>query len=95
VVGRSLRFLRVSHKYHSLSRADVVAFANPPPLEWKFSLQEIANIESKASQFEKDLTAAIKHYSREAPLLEIQHPHLPSKKWKLQFDLFRRPEEEM
>ncbi|PMD47517.1 hypothetical protein L207DRAFT_478655 [Hyaloscypha variabilis F] len=63
-VGRSLRFLRAHHADHPLARADVVASANPPTLQWKFSWQDIVQIEAKALQYEKDLTNALVQFSK-------------------------------
>jgi len=65
-VGRSLRFLRSHHSDHPLSRADVIASANPPTFEWKFSWQDIIAVEAKALQYEKDLTIAIRSFSKNA-----------------------------
>ena len=62
-VGRSLRFLRDHHPEHPLAKADIIASTNPPSLEWKFSWQDIVAVESKALQYEKDLTAAIRSFS--------------------------------
>ncbi|RDW92059.1 spindle pole body component-4 [Coleophoma crateriformis] len=64
-VGRSLRFLRDHHSQHPLAKADIVATASPPTLEWKFSWQEILQVEAKALQYEKDLASAIREYSTE------------------------------
>ncbi|KAL2061922.1 hypothetical protein VTL71DRAFT_7300 [Oculimacula yallundae] len=62
-VGKSLRFLRSHHPEHPLSRSDVVTSANPPSLEWKFSWQEIVQVESKALQYEQDLIKALQQFS--------------------------------
>lgn len=64
-VGRSLRFLRDHHSDHPLARAEVVASASPPSLEWKFSWEDIVQVEGKALQYEKDLTKAIQQYSKQ------------------------------
>jgi hypothetical protein len=66
-IGRSLRFLRAHHADHPLARADIVASANPPALEWKFSWQDIVAVETKALKFERDLTDAIRHFSTRTP----------------------------
>ena len=63
-VGRNLRFLRDHHSDHPLARADIVGFANPPPFEWKFSWQDVVTVETKALQYEQDLTEAIRTYSQ-------------------------------
>jgi hypothetical protein len=67
-VGRSLRFLREHHADHPLARADAVASANPPSLEWKFSWHDIVQVEQKTLQYEKDLTATIRRFSKDSSL---------------------------
>jgi len=62
--GRSLRFIRTHHSGHPLARADVVLSATPPKLEWKFSWQDIEQVEAKAHKYEKDLAAAIRKFSK-------------------------------
>jgi hypothetical protein len=62
--GRSLRFIRTHHSDHPLARADVVLSATPPKLEWKFSWQDIEQVEAKALKYEKDLAAAIRKFSK-------------------------------
>jgi Gamma tubulin complex component C-terminal/Gamma tubulin complex component N-terminal len=66
-VGRSLRFLRSHHVDHPLARADVVASVSPPALQWKFSWQDILQVEARALQYEKDLTEALLLLSQETP----------------------------
>lgn len=66
-VGRSLRFLKDHHSDHPLARSDVIASANPPTLEWKFSWQDVVQVEAKALQYEKDLTDAILQFSKFTP----------------------------
>ena len=63
-VGRSLRFLRAHHANHPLARANLVASTNPPTLLWKFSWQDIVQVEAKALQYEKDLTKALLQFSK-------------------------------
>ncbi|KAK2630499.1 hypothetical protein QTJ16_001319 [Diplocarpon rosae] len=89
-VGRSLRFLRSHHADHPLSRTDVVAFANPPQLEWKFSWGDIVQVETKALQYEQDLIAALRRFSRDSP------PPGPASFEANSFesDFFGRPEED-
>ncbi|KAG0649341.1 hypothetical protein D0Z07_4388 [Hyphodiscus hymeniophilus] len=94
-VGRSLRFLRAHHPEHPLSRADVVTSANPPALEWTFSWQDIVVVETKALQFEKDLTAAINRFSDKAfqssSAALDQDYNAPT----FHLNFFGKPEEEM
>lgn len=93
-VGRSLRFLRDHHADHPLARADVVASAHPPSLEWRFSWQDIVQVEAKALQYERDLTAAIRQVSKEARSTNITDaPNVINTEF--QFELFGKPEEEM
>ena len=92
-VGRSLRFLRDHHSDHPLARADVVASANPPCLEWKFSWQDIVSVETKALQYEKDLMEAIQNFSDDTPtVLEINGQPQDA---KFHMEFFGRPEEDM
>lgn len=94
-VGRSLRFLRAHHADHPLARADVVASTNPPALEWKFSWQDIVGVETKALQFEKDLTDAIRHFSKEAHLPNCSELDQRFDESEFHLDFFGKPEEEM
>ncbi|CAL3965265.1 unnamed protein product [Diplocarpon coronariae] len=90
-VGRSLRLLRSHHADHPLSRTNVVASANPPLLEWKFSWQDIVQVEKKALQYEQDLVAALRRFSinNTPPAPTI----FEANSFKLEF--FGRPEEDM
>ena len=91
-VGKSLRFLRAHHSHHPLSRADIIASANPPVFEWKFSWQDIMAVECKALQYEKDLTDAIETFSNGSLTLDPSHAsEAPVYKW----DFFGKPEEDM
>lgn len=93
-VGRSLRFLRDHHSDHPLARSDVIASANPPSLEWKFSWQDIVQVETKALQYEKDLTDAILQFSKATPKqLSNENRSLGDASFEL--DFFGRPEQEM
>lgn len=93
--GRSLRFLRDLHPDHPLAKPDVIASANPASLEWKFSWQDIVAVESKALQYEKDLTAAIQSFSKSSsPPNSSETPHVPDDA-PFQLDFFGKPEEEM
>ncbi|KAL5316675.1 hypothetical protein ACEPPN_015725 [Leptodophora sp. 'Broadleaf-Isolate-01'] len=90
-VGKSLRFLRSHHADHPLAKSEVVASANPPSLEWKFSWQDIVQVESKASQYEKNLIQALQQFSQSTP------PPLPSLAEPDIFalDFFGKPELDM
>ncbi|KAH7313144.1 Spc98 family-domain-containing protein [Rhexocercosporidium sp. MPI-PUGE-AT-0058] len=90
-VGKSLRFLRSHHTGHPLARSEVVALANPPLLEWKFSWQDIVQVESKALQYEKDLIQALQQFS------QTTSPALPSLADPDMFmlEFFGKPEQDM
>jgi hypothetical protein len=93
-VGRSLRFLRTHHVDHPLARADVVAAANPPLLEWRFSWQDIVQVEAKALQYEKDLTSALLKFSgRVSSTSTVVESTLGANAFQL--DYFGKPEEDM
>ena len=95
-VGKSLRFLRAHHADHPLARADIVASTNPPQLEWKFSWQDIVNVETKAFEFEKGLTAAIKQFSKDtSPLDASQLEASGANASEFQMNFFGKPEEYM
>ncbi|KAF4626823.1 hypothetical protein G7Y89_g11334 [Cudoniella acicularis] len=95
-VGRSLRFLKDHHADHPLARADVVASAKPPTLKWKFSWQDIVAVESKALQYEKDLTTAIQQFSNtNTPLSKnVSMPPVENGQF-FQLDFFGKPEGEV
>ncbi|CAG8952391.1 hypothetical protein HYFRA_00001138 [Hymenoscyphus fraxineus] len=65
-VGRSLRFLRDHHSDHPLARAEVIASACPPSLDWKFSWEDIVKVEGRALQYESDLTKAIQEFGKKS-----------------------------
>lgn len=92
-VGRSLRFLREHHADHPLARADVVASTQPPSLEWKFSWQDVSQIEAKAMQYEKDLLEAIREFSVNDSQPQPQETLLDIDAAK--FNFFGEPEEAM
>ena len=75
--GRSLRFIRTHHSDHPLAQADVVLSATPPMLEWKFSWQDIEQVEAKALKYEKDLAAAIRKFSKDSADPEPQLSEMP------------------
>lgn len=95
-VGRSLRFLRSHHPNHPLSRAEFVASVNPPVLDWKFSWQDIVQIERKACQYEKDLVAALQKYSNDEPPHEpLQNLQTAEDIGTYELDFFGKPAEDM
>ncbi|TVY37272.1 Gamma-tubulin complex component [Lachnellula occidentalis] len=94
-VGRSLRFLRDHHSDHPLARPDIVASANPPSLEWKFSWKDIMQVEEKALQYEKDLTIAIQEFSNPARSLNTSVHTGNTTEDTFKLDFFGRPEEYM
>jgi len=94
-VGKSLRFLRAHHSNHPLARAEVVASANPPSLEWKFSWDDIIAIESKSLQYEKDLTDVIRQYSRGTSSFKSFEMDTTITDLGYQLEFFGKPEEDM
>lgn len=95
-VGRSLRFLRSHHPNHPLSKAEIVASVNPPVLDWKFSWQDIVQIERKASQYEKDLVNALQRYSKnEHTLNPVENLLMVEDFGTYELDFFGKPADEM
>ncbi|KAE9363635.1 hypothetical protein N431DRAFT_422540 [Stipitochalara longipes BDJ] len=93
-VGRSLRFLRAHHADHPLARADLIASVNPPTLQWKFSWQDIVQIEAKALQYEKDLTNALLQFS-EGSLATSATAGSKPRNHNSVLDFFGKPVEDM
>ncbi|KAB8290071.1 hypothetical protein EYC80_010397 [Monilinia laxa] len=62
-VGKSLRVLRNHHIDHPLSRMEVLESVKPPTLEWRYSWQDILDIETKALKYEQDITNALQTFS--------------------------------
>lgn len=94
-VGRSLRVLRNHHIGHPLSRMEMVESVAPPTLEWRYSWQDILDIETKALKYEQDLTAALRIFSKSGSLEEntATEPRYELHNFDLEF--FGKPEEEM
>jgi hypothetical protein len=92
-VGRSLRFLRAHHADHPLARADIVASANPPSLQWNFSWQDIVQVEAKALQYEKDLTDALLRFA--AGSLATPPTENKPEGYIFALDFFGKPQEDM
>lgn len=93
-VGRSLRFLRDHHPTHPLARADVVASAQPPSLEWNFSWQDVKKVEAKALEYEKNLLAAIQRFSKDTSQPEPHKSVIPGMDMA-KLDFFGKPEHDM
>ena len=94
-VGRSLRFLREQHPEHPLAKPDVIASTNPPSLEWKFSWQDIIAVESKALQYEKDLTAAIRSLSNSSSPSNVLDTRHACDNALFELSFFGKPKEDM
>ncbi|KAL3418327.1 Spc97/Spc98 family protein [Phlyctema vagabunda] len=94
-VGRSLRVLKVHHAQHPLARADVIAAAHPPSLDWKFSWQDIVHIEERALRYEKELTDAIRQFSNESSIGSSNSSMATQGGDFFRLDLFGEPREEM
>jgi len=91
--GKSLRFLRSHHPDHALARAEVVASATPPKLDWRFSWQEIEQVENKVLQYERDLLAALQQYSAaDSTPVVVEHMADPE---PFRLNFFGKPEEDM
>ncbi|CZR66783.1 uncharacterized protein PAC_16684 [Phialocephala subalpina] len=93
-VGRSLRFLRDHHANHPLARADVVASAQPPSLEWNFSWQDVQKVETKALEYEKNLLDAIQRFSTDSSQPELHKSVIPGMDMA-KLDFFGKPAEDM
>jgi hypothetical protein len=94
-IGRSIRFLRDHHADHPLARSEIIASANPPSLEWKFSWNDIVQVEARALQYEQDLTNAILRFQDPAPATEPAEKGKSSNRLDFKFDFFGRSEEDM
>ncbi|KAL7270365.1 hypothetical protein RUND412_006935 [Rhizina undulata] len=79
--GKSLRFLQKFHPNHPLSKPGAVS--GVPKLEWKFSWEDLDNLQSQAKTYEKNLRVAIEKYTKNTPIpnseseLMIQLPESP------------------
>lgn len=94
-VGKSLRLLKTHHSDHPLARADIVASAEPPCFEWKFSWQDIMIVETKALQYEKDLTIAIRTFSKDISVPATLDPVPASYEPETKLNFFGKTEEDM
>ncbi|RPB11721.1 hypothetical protein P167DRAFT_589356 [Morchella conica CCBAS932] len=61
--GKSLRFLQKFHPNHPLSKPGAVEGVQAPKLEWKFSWEDLENLQAQAKNYERQLQTAISKYS--------------------------------
>ncbi|RPA94188.1 hypothetical protein L873DRAFT_1830446 [Choiromyces venosus 120613-1] len=61
--GKSLRFLQKFHPNHPLSRPGAVEGVRAPKLEWKFSWEDLNNLQNQAMNYERELRSAVNKYS--------------------------------
>ncbi|KAK6610601.1 spc97 spc98 family protein [Botrytis cinerea] len=94
-VGRSLRILRTHHIEHPLSKMEVVESVAPPALEWRYSWQDILDVETKALKYEQDLTAALRNFSGNHLTTEPTTTGSRYELYNFDLDFFGRPEEEI
>ncbi|KAG9241188.1 Spc98 family-domain-containing protein [Calycina marina] len=92
-VGKNFRVLRSHYPDHPLARSEFVASVNPPPLEWRFSWQDVLAVESKALKYERDLKEVINRLVQPEP-----NPGIPKAPWMIsefELEFFGKPEEDM
>ncbi|KAI5779336.1 Spc98 family-domain-containing protein [Geopyxis carbonaria] len=65
--GRSLRYLETYHPNHPLATASASRERDVPKLEWKFSWEDLENLQQQATTHERTLRAAIKKYTAQTP----------------------------
>jgi hypothetical protein len=94
-VGKSLRLLKSHHPEHPLASPEVITSANPPPLNWEFSWQDIVNVESKALQYEKDLTETLQRLSNGSSILAIPEQNSGITESNAASDFFALPNEDL
>ncbi|KAI9639958.1 hypothetical protein NHQ30_011688 [Ciborinia camelliae] len=94
-VGRSLRVLRTHHIDHPLSSMELVESVAPPNLEWRYSWQDILDVETKALKYEQDLTAALSSFTRCNSTVETIATESRYKLYNFDLNVFGKPEEEM
>ncbi|KAI5839289.1 Spc98 family-domain-containing protein [Morchella snyderi] len=61
--GKSLRFLQKFHPNHPLSKPGAVEGVQAPKLKWKFSWEDLENLQAQAKNYERQLQTAISRYS--------------------------------
>ncbi|KAJ8064158.1 hypothetical protein OCU04_006510 [Sclerotinia nivalis] len=93
-VGRSLRILRTHHIDHPLSKMELVESIAPPTLEWRYSWQEILDIETKSLKYERDLTAALRTFS-ESHSTKTTATDSKYELYNFDLDFFGKPEEDI
>ncbi|TGO32485.1 hypothetical protein BHYA_0313g00070 [Botrytis hyacinthi] len=94
-VGRSLRILRTHHIDHPLSKMEVVESVAPPALEWRYSWQDILDVETKALKYEQDLTVALRKFSGDHSTTEPTATESRYELYNFDLDFFGRPEAEI
>ncbi|KAG4025639.1 hypothetical protein MFRU_053g00080 [Monilinia fructicola] len=94
-VGRSLRVLRTHHIDHPLSRMEVVESVKPPTLEWRYSWQDILDIETKALKYEQDITDALHTFSGSRSPVENIATEFRYELHNFDLDFFGKPEAQM
>lgn len=94
-VGRSLRVLRTHHINHPLSKMEVVESVVPPTLEWRYSWQDILDVETKALKYEQDLTAALRTFSNPNPIMKTTVADSRYELYNFDLDFFGKSEGEM
>lgn len=58
--GRNLRFLRIHHPDHPLSRQQTVKLSGPPGLDWQFQWDAIASLEARVNAYRAAVSQAIR-----------------------------------
>ncbi|TGO45621.1 hypothetical protein BOTNAR_0652g00020 [Botryotinia narcissicola] len=94
-VGRSLRILRTHHIDHPLSKMEVVESVAPPALEWRYSWQDILDVETKALKYEQDLTTALRKFSENHSTTEPTATESRYEFYNFDLDFFGRSEAEI
>lgn len=68
--GKSLRFLQMHHPEHPLARPEASPNVAAPKLEWRFSWIDVERITTRANEYERNITTAIKDYTNNGHRLE-------------------------
>ncbi|TQS36716.1 hypothetical protein Golomagni_02825 [Golovinomyces magnicellulatus] len=96
-VGKSLKLLKSHHPDHLLARADIISTRDPPHLSWNLSFHDIALVETKALQYEKDIKSALKKYSEDPSTITVasmyQEPGIDNN--SLSLNIFEKPLEDV
>ncbi|RAL59719.1 hypothetical protein DID88_000351 [Monilinia fructigena] len=94
-VGRSLRVLWTHHVDHPLSRMEVLDSVKPPTLEWRYSWQDILDIETKALKYEQDITNALHTFSASPSPVGTIATEFRYELHNFDLDFFGKPEAQM